>query len=87
MNGGAISWSSKRQSTVFTSTAEAEYTALFSGARFLLLLPTDLGVSTKAVTMHCDNQPAIHLAGSPVTSSHSKHFDVRLHYTREQVLE
>ncbi len=88
MNGGAVSWSSKRQSTVSTSTAEAEYTALFSGAqevRFLSQLLTDIGLPTKTVTMHCDNEPAIHISGNPVTSSHSKHFDVRLHYTREQV--
>ena len=88
MNGGAISWSSKRQSTVSTSTAEAEYTALFSGtqeARFLAQLLAELGLPTKAITMHCDNQPAIHIANNPVTSSHSKHFDVRLHYIREQV--
>lgn len=88
MNGGAISWSSKRQSTVSTSTAEAEYTALFSGAQeacFLSQLLAELGLPAKAVTIHCDNQPAIHIAGNPVTSSHSKHFNVRLHYTREQV--
>lgn len=88
MNGGAIAWSSKRQSTVSTSTAEAEYTALFSGtqeARFLSQLLAELGLPATPVTMHCDNQPAIHIASNPVTSSHSKHFDVRLHYTREQV--
>jgi hypothetical protein len=87
MNGGAIAWSSKHQSTVSTSTTEAEYTALFSGtqeARFLSQLLTELGLRTKPVTMHCDNQPAIHIASNPVTSSHSKHFDVRLHCTRSR---
>jgi hypothetical protein len=90
MNGAAISWMSKRQPTVASSTAEAEYTALFSGtqeAMFLRQLLTDIGIVCETITMNEDNQPAIFIANNPTTSSHSKHFDVRLHYTREKVQE
>jgi len=36
-------------------------------------------------TIFEDTQPAIYIATNPVTSSHSKHFDVHLHYTREEL--
>ena len=88
MNGAAITWTSKRQSTVASSTAEAEYTALFSATQevmFLRQLLSDLGIEMGPTTIMEDNQPAIHIASNPVTSSHSKHFDVRLHYTREKL--
>jgi hypothetical protein len=90
LNGAAISWASKRQSTVASSTAEAEYTALFSAAKetmYLRQLLAQIGIECSATTIHEDNQPAIHIASNPVTSSNSKHFDVRLHYTREKVEE
>jgi hypothetical protein len=89
MNGAAIIWTLKRQSTVASSTAEAEYTALFSATQevmFLSQLLSDLGIEMGPTTILEDNQPAIHIANNPVTSSHSKHFDVRLHYTCEKVL-
>ncbi len=88
LNGAVISWASKRQSTVASSTAEAEYTALFSAAKetmYLRQLLAQIGIECSATTIHEDNQPAIHIASNPVTSSNSKYFDVRLHYTREKV--
>ena len=88
INGAAISWTSKRQSTVASSTAEAEYTALFSATQdsmYLRQLLAEIGIDCAATMIFEDNQPAIHIATNPVTSSHSKHFDVRLHYTREKL--
>jgi hypothetical protein len=88
LNGAAVSWTSKRQPTVASSTAEAEYTALFSATQdsvFLSQLLKDIGVDVLPITLREDNQPAIHIATNPVTSRHSKHFDVRLHYTREKL--
>jgi hypothetical protein len=88
LNGAAISWTSKRQSTVASSTAEAEYTALFSATQdsvYLSNLLGDIGIECSPITIHEDNQPAIHIASNPVTSRHSKHFDVRLHFTREKL--
>lgn len=88
MNGAAISWSSRRQSTVASSTAEAEYTALFSASQecaYIRQVLSDLGVKNDITTVYEDNQPAIHIASNPVTSGNSKHFDVRLHYIRDKV--
>jgi len=88
LNGAAVSWTSKRQSTVASSAAEAEYTALFSATQdsvYLSNLLGDIGIECTLIRIHEDNQPAIHIASNPVTSRHSKHFDVRLHFTREKI--
>jgi hypothetical protein len=88
MNGAAVSWSSRRQSTVASSTAEAEYTALFSATLecvYIRQVMNDLGIKYDTTTIHEDNQPAIHIASNPVTSGNSKHFDVRCHYVRDKV--
>jgi hypothetical protein len=52
---------------------------------FLRQLLSDLGIEMGPTTIMEDNQPAIHIASNPITSSNSKHFDVRLHYTREKL--
>jgi len=52
---------------------------------YLRQLLAEISIDCAATTIFEDNQPAIHIATNPVTSSHSKHFDVRLHYTREKL--
>jgi len=57
-NGGAIAWASKRQATVATSTAEAEYVAAAMAnkeAQWLLKLLSALRVDVGAVAMGEDN--------------------------------
>ena len=44
---------------------------------YLRQLLAEIGIDCAATTIFEDNQPAIHIATNPVTSSHSKHFDVR----------
>jgi len=59
LNGGPISWASKRQSTVATSTAEAEYVAAGMATKMALWqrkLLLALGVDGGAVPMGEDNQ-------------------------------
>jgi len=59
LNGGPISWASKRQSTVATSTAEAEYVAAAMATKealWLRKLLLALGVDGGAVPMEEDNQ-------------------------------
>ena len=69
ISGGAVSWSSKKQSSVALSTAEAEYIALASTAQeavWLRQLTTELGSSsTKATTIFEDNQAAISMSKNP----------------------
>ncbi|XP_055527164.1 uncharacterized protein LOC129719780 [Wyeomyia smithii] len=88
-NGGAVSWNSKRQSTVALSTTEAEYMALSTATQeamwwkgFLF----ELHGTNQALMLKCDNKSAINLAEREVGySARSKHIDIRHHYIREQV--
>jgi hypothetical protein len=86
-NGGAISWSSRLQSTVAVSTAEAEYmSAAFSVKEGLWLrkLFAIFGVDITPVHVYCDNQAAIQLIKHPIASLRSKHIDVLHHFVRER---
>ena len=89
LNGGAISWQSKRQQTVAASTTEAEYMAAAAAVKEGLWLRTlllDFGFDISPVCIMADNQSAIKLLRNPVTSARSKHIDVIHHFARERVL-
>lgn len=90
MNGGAISWSSKRQQTVAASTTEAEYMAAGAAVKeglWLRKLLLDLNIKcSDAVCIFGDNQSTLKLLRNPVTSARSKHIDVIHHFARERVL-
>ena len=87
--GGAVSWSSKLQSTVAVSTAEAEYMSAASAVKealWLRKLLSDFEVmSTEPVLLFCDSQAALKLLVNPIVSARSKHIDVLHHFARERV--
>jgi len=86
LGGGAVSWLSKKQSTVALSTAVAEYVALSQAAQecvWLRRLLSDLGMDATPVVILEDNQGAIAIAKNPVDHSRTKHIDFRYHYIRE----
>ncbi|CAI5943979.1 unnamed protein product [Closterium sp. NIES-65] len=89
LGGAAVSWRTKRQTVIATSTAEAEYIALFEGAReatYLRRLCEDLGFQQQEPTViFVDNQSAIALATGEQMSQRIKHMDVRYHWTRKAV--
>ena len=87
-NGGAISWSSRRQQTVAASTTEAEYMAAAGAVKealWLRKLLHDLRFPFSAIEIRADNQSAIKLLKNPVSSQRSKHIDVQYHFARERV--
>lgn len=88
LNGGAISWSSRRQQTVAASTTEAEYMSAAGATKealWLRKLMRDLRQPTGPVIIRADNQSAIKLLENPVISQRSKHIDVIYHFARERV--
>jgi len=89
LNGGAISWQSKRQPTVAASTTEAEYMAAAAAVKeglWLRKLLCDLGINTKTINILADNQSAIKILRNPISSLRSKHIDVIHHFARERVM-
>ena len=85
--GAAISWRSKKQSTVALSTAEAEYVALSSAtqeALWLNQLITELKKKPeKPMVIHEDNQAAMSMAKNPQYHEREKHIDIKVHFVRD----
>jgi Reverse transcriptase (RNA-dependent DNA polymerase) len=88
INGGAVSWASKRQPTVALSTAEAEYMAACAATReavWLRQLVVDLGMPVTVVPIAGDNQACLNWVHNQVVSAKSKHIAVQHHFVRERV--
>jgi hypothetical protein len=85
-----ISWLSKKQNSVATSTTEAEYMALSVSARQALWYIhrfQELGLGfTIPATLHCDNTASINISNNPIVSSRTKHIDIHYHYIRERLI-
>jgi hypothetical protein len=87
--GGAIHWSSKRQSTVALSTTEAEFIAAAGAAREALWIRKLLGdlevdFGGGALLIYGDNQSALKLIRNPILSLRSKHIDIAHQFVREK---
>lgn len=89
LQGGAISWCSRKQQTVALSTAEAEYMSMSTAAQeglWLRQLEEELGERRgAALDILSDNQSAIKLTMSDCYLPRSKHIDIRYHFIREHV--
>ncbi|KAG6518300.1 hypothetical protein ZIOFF_021704 [Zingiber officinale] len=84
-----ISWSSKKQSSVALSSAEAEYIAaneVVRNAIWLRRILVDLQQKgTNPTQIYCDNQSAISMTKNPVFHARSKHIELRHNYIRDMV--
>ena len=84
-----IFWSSKRQSTVSKSSAEAEYRAVANGvaeASWLRQLFQELRAPLRHATLvYCDNISAVYMTSNPVQHQRTKHIEIDLHFIRERV--
>jgi hypothetical protein len=87
LGNSCISWLSKKQPTVVTSSCEAEYRATFTTTvecvwlrRLMTCL--DAGQSSP-ITIFIDSQSALTISKNPVFHACIKHIEVHYHYVRE----
>jgi hypothetical protein len=90
--GGPISWGSKKQKSVATSSCESEYMALAMCAKqgqWIAQIFRDLGLAEyigknlTTVQMLGDNQGSIALVENPHLHERSKHIDIAYHFIRD----
>jgi hypothetical protein len=84
-----VSWSSKRQTTVSRSSAEAEYRVVAHAVAeccWLHQLLHELHIFIpRATVVYCDNVSVVYMAANPVHHRRTKHIEIDIHFVREKV--
>ncbi|CAH2090566.1 unnamed protein product [Euphydryas editha] len=84
-----ITWNTKRQTSVASSSTEAEYMALYEAvkeAMWLKSLANSINFCIeKPIPIYEDNNGCICIASNPSNHKRSKHIDIKYHFSREQV--
>ncbi|KAL4573443.1 hypothetical protein LXL04_020249 [Taraxacum kok-saghyz] len=81
-----ISWQCKKQQTVSTSTAEAEFVAASACCSQVIWMQhqlLDYGLDYLNTAIFCDNDAAIQITKNPVQHSKTKHIDIKVHFIRD----
>jgi hypothetical protein len=89
LSDNLVSWSSKRQTTVSHSSAEAEYRAVAHAVAetcCLRQLLQELHAPISSATIvYCDNVSAVYMTANPVHHHRTKHIEIDIHFVREEV--
>ncbi|KAI3718160.1 hypothetical protein L6452_19014 [Arctium lappa] len=83
-----VSWTSKKQNCVSTSTTEVEYVVAASCCSQVIWMQTqlrDYGLQYDRIPILCDSKSAIAISANPVQHSKTKHIDVRYHFLKDHV--
>jgi hypothetical protein len=79
-----VSWSTKRQTVVSRSSAEAEYRVIANSvveATWLRQLLHELQTpSSRCTLVYCDNISVVYLSINPVQHQRTKHMEIDLHF-------
>ena len=89
LNGGAVSWKSRRQDCVSLSTSEAEYVAASQCGQevyYMREILRDFGYAQTAPThIYEDNLACVAMSENPVRRKFSRHIDIRRYFVRDMV--
>jgi len=88
VDNNPIAWTTKKQSTVATSSCEAEYMAASEAVKDLLhvyFLTKEITTVAQPMPLHVDNAGALYMADNPVNNKRTKHIDIRYHHVRDWV--
>jgi hypothetical protein len=89
LNGGAITWKSKKQSIIALSSCEAELIALTESVKegqWLQKLFENFGLYHTLIVNE-DNQSTVKIAENSVFSDRSKHIQIRFHFLKDLINE
>ncbi|KAI3672561.1 hypothetical protein L6452_38652 [Arctium lappa] len=81
-----VSWQCKKQTTVSTSTIEAEYITVASCSSQVLGIQNqmlDYGMTFLHTPILIDNNSSISIVNNPVKQSKTKHIEIRYHFIRD----
>ncbi|GKD34507.1 retrotransposon protein, putative, ty1-copia subclass [Tanacetum coccineum] len=91
LNGGVVDWKSTKKSIFATSSAEAEYIAIYDASKeavWVRKFISGLGViptTEEPIKMYCDNTGAIAIANESGIIKGARHFHAKVHYIREVI--
>ncbi|KAI3744682.1 hypothetical protein L1987_57771 [Smallanthus sonchifolius] len=81
-----VSWQCKKQTTVSTSTPEAEYVAASACCSQVIRMQhqlLDYGLNFFDSPIFCDNEAALKIVKNPIKHSKTKQIDIRVHHIRD----
>ncbi|WZZ44848.1 hypothetical protein YC2023_041107 [Brassica napus] len=90
IGGNLVTWKSKKQKVISSSSAEAKYRTMLKLTNELVWIKGILkhleNKQSTRMTMHCDNQAAIHIASNSVFHERTKHIEVDCHKVRQMII-
>jgi len=89
LNGGAITWCSKKQIFVPLSTMEAEYVAGSATVQegvWLRKFLWEFSIVARAQELYCDSSATIVYSKDPKYHGKTKHIDTRYHFVRHMIV-